>query len=115
MLVMPQGVVTGGDGARQGGSSTGRVAVFDFPPTGESVDTEITNPIQGRVFTAGQQVTLTGDARTNSGSVSRVQLEIRDTGSGQYLQDDLKTWGPSNTILSDLASPARRRRTGHWT
>jgi PKD repeat protein len=113
MLVLPQGVVTGGDGRQQGGYRTGRLAVYNFPATNEAVDTEITSPIEGRVFTSGQEFTVDGTARTSAGTIDRVQVEIRDMGSGQYLQDDLTSWGGANTILTDLGSPASA--TTNWS
>lgn len=113
MLVLPQGVVTGGDGNQQGGSGTGRIAVYNFAPSGEAVQTEITNPIEGRVFVSGQEFEARGTARTSTGSVDRVQVEVRDTASGQYLQDDLTSWGGANTIITTLDAP--NSQTTDWS
>ena len=106
MLVTPRGVITGGDATTQGGYNVGRVAFFDFDSVaapGQN-ETAIVEPIAGRVEVADEEFVVTGTANANSG-VNRVQLEVRDRDSGRYLQDDLTTWGSSNTINVNLASP----------
>src|SRR4029453_17711457 len=95
MEATARGLFVGGDGMYQGGKNTGRVAFYDFNsnPAPSPIETTITPPIEGRA-TAG-----TGQ------QVRRVQLEIQDRNTKQYLQDNLTTWGAANTILTSLASP----------
>ena len=106
LLATPRGLFAGGDATIQGGKSVGRVAFFDFnsQPAPSPIDTTIVTPIEGRVAASGVPFTITGQATAPSG-VTRVQVEIQDSGSKQYLQDDLVTWGPSNSILATLATP----------
>lgn len=106
MLATPRGVVTGGDATTQGGSGIGRIAFYDFnsiPAPGPN-ETGITNPIQGRVEEADVPFVMDGTATATSG-VQRVQIELRDRDTGQYLQDNLTTWGSWNAINAVLASP----------
>ncbi|MGE0167952.1 MAG: PKD domain-containing protein [Nocardioides sp.] len=105
MLVTPRGVITGGDATTQGGQNVGRIGVYLFsstPAVGAN-ETTITNPIEGRVEETGTEFTIDGTATATSG-VNRVQVEIQDRNSNQYLQDDLTTWGASNTINANLAN-----------
>lgn len=106
MLVTPRGLVTGGDGNIQGGVNTGRVAFYDFDtvPSPGPNETAITSPIEGRVEEAGVEFLAEGTATAASG-VLRVQVQVRNRDTGQYLQDDLTTWGGFNTINANLASP----------
>jgi PKD repeat protein len=106
MLVTPRGVVTGGDGMVQGGSTVGRIAFYDFasvPAPGPN-ETTIDFPIAGRVVKADVEFRVGGMATTANG-VQRVQLEVIDLGSNQWLQDDLTSWGSWNGIDVDLQSP----------
>jgi hypothetical protein len=107
MTATPRGLFVGGDNKSQGGVQTGRVAFYDFntAPAPSNVDTTIDTPIEGRVVPAGTPFSIQGTAKAPNG-VSRVQLEIRDNASGQWLQDDLTTWGSSNTILTNLGTAA---------
>ena len=69
MLVMPRGLVTGGDGNTQGGYNVGRVAFYDFnniPPVGQN-ETTIINPIEGRVKTSDVEFVMDGTATATSG------------------------------------------------
>ena len=102
----PRGLFVGGDGMYKGGVRTGRVAFFDFNtnPAPSPIDTTIVNPIEGRVEESGVQFVIDGQA-TAPGQVRRVQVEIQDRNSKQYLQDDMVSWGPSNNIYASLASP----------
>ena len=107
MEATPRGLFVGGDGKRQGGVNTGRVAFYDFNtvPAPSQPETRITNPIAGRVVTSGQQFVIDGTATTaTSTRVRRVQVEIKDLGSGQFLQDNGVSWGSSNNIYAQLAS-----------
>jgi PKD repeat protein len=103
MLATPHGLITGGDGMRQGGIESGRIAFFDLDdlPAPSNPDTTITTPIAGRVVPTGQQVAIQGSA-TSSGTLQRVQVEVQR--GGQYLQDDLTTWGSFNTIFPTLGT-----------
>jgi PKD repeat protein len=106
MLATPRGLFVGADGARQGGLNTGRVAFYDFngAPAATAVDTTIDTPIEGRVITAGSTFSIQGTAKAAAG-VNRVQVEVVDRTTGRWLQDDLTTWGASNTILATLGDP----------
>ena len=78
MLVMPRGVVAGGDATTQGGQNVGRIAFYDFntiPAVGPN-ETTIINPIEGRVEPSDVQFTVNGTATATSG-VQRVQLEVQ--------------------------------------
>lgn len=100
-----RGLLTGGDGTTQGGYNVGRVAFFDKAqlPAATTTDTTIESPIEGRVWQGGQAYVMSGTAKSPAG-VSRVQVEIRS--GSRYLQDDLTTWGASNTIDAPLGTPA---------
>ncbi|MEV4416634.1 PKD domain-containing protein [Catellatospora sp. NPDC049609] len=106
MLATPRGLITGGDATTQGGYNVGRVAFYDFNsiPAASPYDTVITSPVEGKVFPAGQQFTITGTA-TATGGLRRVQVEIIDTATNRYLQPDLTTWGAATIINTNLASP----------
>lgn len=107
-----RGLFAGGDAMFQGGVRTGRVAFFDFNSVTTSAnDTTITTPIEGRVIPGGQQFTIEGDAVAPSG-VRRVQVEVVNA-ANRYLQDDLLTWGPSNTINATLGATTPTGR--HWS
>ncbi len=105
MLVTPRGVITGGDATTQGGQNVGRLGVYLFsstPAVGAN-ETTITNPIEGRVEETGTEFTIDGTATATSG-VNRVQVEVQDRNTNQYLQDDLTSWGASNTINANLSN-----------
>jgi PKD repeat protein len=113
MLVMPRGLVVGGDGNYQGGYNTGRVAFYDFNnlPVSGANETTIINPIEGRVKPADVEFVMDGTARAASG-VSRVQLEILE--GSRYLQDDLVTWSTTwNAINAVLETPGATETA--WT
>ena len=101
-----RGLFVGGDGNIQGGKSIGRVGFYDFArePAPAPVDTTIDAPIEGRVLPAGAQFEISGQAVAPSG-VTRVQVEIQNRGTKQYLQDDLVSWGGANSINATLAAP----------
>ena len=106
MLVMPRGVVTGGDGNTQGRMNGGRIAVYDFNSIPSTVpnDSVIITPIEGRVEESDVPFTVDGTATATSG-VQRVEVMLRERDTNQYLQDNM-TWGnTSNTINATLASP----------
>lgn len=106
MLATPRGLFVGGDGNIKGGKTVGRVGFFDLSkePAASAVDTTIVTPIEGSVKQANQALVLDGKATAPAG-VSRVQIEIQNRGSKQYLQDDLTTWGAANSINATLAAP----------
>jgi PKD repeat protein len=112
MLATPRGIFAAGDAAYQGGKNVGHVAFFDFnnDPKPSAVDTTITSPIEGHVVSAGVPFTITGTA-TSSTTVSKVQVEIINRNTKQYLQDDLTTWGKSNTILATLGGTGKSSTT----
>ena len=106
MVVTPRGLITGGDATIQGGENVGRLAFFDFQnePASNGVDTAITEPIMGRVIPSGEEFTVKGTASA-TGGVNRVEVGIQNRATGQYLQDDLTTWGASNTVNADPRQP----------
>ncbi len=114
MVVTPRGLFTGGDATTQAGENIGRIAFFDFNsvPAPNGVETAITEPISGRVQNSGDEFEIKGTASAASG-VNRVELSIQNRESGQYLQDNLTTWGGSNTVNAPLASPGAA--TTNWT
>jgi PKD repeat protein len=116
MEATPRGLFVGGDGQWKGGVRTGRVAFFDFntvtfPPA--LPDTTITTPIEGRVVPNNQSYEFTGTARVATGNVGRVQIQIRDRDSGQYLQDNgtaFTTFGnTANTLNATLSGTGTTR------
>jgi PKD repeat protein len=106
MEVTSRGLFTGGDTMFQGEGNVGRVAFFDLSqlPGNEPTDTTITDPIQGRVEPSDTPWTINGHAKVASGGVNRVQIQIKDMDRNQFLQDDLTTWGPSNSINATLSN-----------
>ncbi|GAA1478315.1 hypothetical protein GCM10009623_27610 [Nocardioides aestuarii] len=119
MEATPRGLLVGGDGMFKGGVRTGRIGFFDFntvtnPPT--LPDTTITAPIEGRVVTDGTPFDITGTARVASGTVGRVQVQVRDRNTGQYLQDNgtsFTTFGTTaNTLDATLSGSGTTRG---WT
>ena len=92
MEATPRGLFVGGDGMFKGGVRTGRVGFYDFNTRDRSrrplPDTTITTPIEGRVVANNTPFTITGTARVATGTVGRVQVQIQDRDSGQYLQDN---------------------------
>ena len=115
MLAMPRGIITGGDGNTQGGANVRPHRLLRLqhdPRRGRRTRPTIVNPIEGRVEEADVQFIVDGTATATSG-VQRVQLKVRDRDSGQYLQDNLTTWGARRTrSTSNLdRRPTRRRPT----
>ncbi len=112
----PRGLFTGGDATTQGGANIGRIAFYDFDsvPASNGVETAITAPIEGRVNPVSEEWTVRGTASVPSGSVSRVELEVRDRGNGRYLADNLTSWQSAyNTINATLQSTGAR--TADWS
>ena len=115
MEATSRGLFVGGDGMFQGGVRTGRVAFYDFNtvPAASTTDTTITSPIEGRVVTSGQQFVIQGDGIAPGGNLRRVQVEIQDRDTKRFLQDDLTTWGSSNSINATLGT--RVNNTTPWS
>ncbi|GAB6985657.1 PKD domain-containing protein [Nocardioides pyridinolyticus] len=116
MEATPRGLFVGGDGMWKGGVNTGRVAFFDFntvtfPPA--LPDTTITTPIEGRVVANNVPFDITGTARVATGTVGRVQVQVQDRESGQYLQDNgtaFTTFGATaNTLNATLGGSGTTR------
>jgi PKD repeat protein len=105
MEATSRGLFVGGDGQYKGGKNTGRVAFFDLNtnPAPSPIETTIANPIEGRVVASGVQFVIDGQA-TAPGRVRRVQVEIQDRNTKQYLQDNLTTWGGVNNVYANLAT-----------
>ncbi len=110
MEATPRGLFVGGDGMYQGGLRTGRVAFYDFNslPAPSTTDTTITAPIEGRVVTSGTPFTITGTAKNPQG-IRRVQVQVKDRDTKQFLQDDLTSWGRTNSINATLGSGTTNR------
>ncbi|MCW2501807.1 MAG: hypothetical protein JWO79_91 [Actinomycetia bacterium] len=105
MKATSRGLFVGGDGSIKGGKTTGRVAFFDLAqsPADSPVGTTIDTPIEGSVKASGTPFSLTGHATAPAG-VSKVQVEVTNRANGQYLQDDLTSWGAANSILANLGT-----------
>jgi large repetitive protein len=56
------------------------------------------------VVQSGVQFVILGQATAGTGQVRRVQVEIQDRNTKQYLQDDLVTWGGVNNVHASLAT-----------
>jgi PKD repeat protein len=102
MAATAAGLFIGGDGNFQGGVKTGRVGFYDFstvtwPPA--KPDTTITAPVEGRVEVAGAPFSVTGSATVNSGTVGRVQVQIQDRNTKQYLTSS-NTWTSTSTSVN---------------
>ena len=114
MLATPRGLFAGGDAGIQGGKSVGRVAFFDFnndPSAPTAIDTTITTPIEGRVEAGGTPFAITGTATAPTG-VKRVQIEIQDRTTKQWLAADGVTWQSKETnALATVASPGATSTT----
>jgi PKD repeat protein len=116
MEATPRGLFIGGDGMFQGGVRTGRVAFYDFNSEtfpAPLPDTTISTPIEGRVVANNTPFDITGTARVATGTVGRVQVQIQDRDSGQYLQDDgtaFTTFGnTANTLNATLSGSGTTR------
>ena len=106
MEATARGLFVGGDGMYQGGKNTGRVAFYDFNsnPAPSPIDTTDRHPDRGpRGRRPASQFVIDGQA-TATGRVRRVQVEIQDRNTKQYLQDDLVTWGGANNVYASLAT-----------
>lgn len=108
MLATPRGIFAGGDAGIQGGKSVGRIAFFDFnndPNPSTPINTTITLPIEGRVEASAVPFDITGTATAPTG-VRRVQVEIQDRNTKQWLNADGVTWQAKETnALATLAAP----------
>lgn len=116
MELTPRGLVTGGDATTQGGYNGGRIAFYDFNSVAASngIETAIADPIEGRVKEADAPFTVSGSASVTTGSVARVELEVRDLDRNRWLADDLTTWQTANnTINATLTSTGTR--TADWS
>jgi PKD repeat protein len=110
----PRGLFVGGDGNTKGSYNVGRIAFFDFNnvTAQNGTQTEITDPIEGRIKPVDEQFEITGTASASSG-IQRVEVEIMDRSSGRYLADNLTTWGSttSNTVNATLDPGSGASRT----
>ena len=113
MEATARGLFIGGDGMFQGGVRTGRVAFYDFntAPAAAQPNTTIVAPIEGRVVKSGVEFTATGQATVSAaqGGINRVEVEIQDRDSKQYLQDDGVTWGGINSFNAALGTGTTSR------
>ena len=116
MEATPRGLFVGGDGQYKGGVRTGRVGFYDFntvpsrPPSGHDDHA----PIEGRVVENNAPFEITGTARVATGTVGRVQVQIQDRDSGQYLQDNgtaFTTFGNTNNTLNATLDAGTTTRT----
>ena len=118
MEATPRGLFVGGDGQYKGGLQTGRVGFYDFnsvPFPAPAPDTTITAPIEGRVVANNAPFEITGTARVATGTVGRVQVQIQDRDSSQYLQDNgtafTTTFGANNSLNATLDPGSGTTRT----
>ena len=116
MEATSRGLFIGGDGMFQGGVRTGRVAFYDFNTEtypAAKPDTTITTPVEGRVVALNQPFSVTGSASVTSGTVGRVQVQIQDRDSGQYLTS-ANTWtSTATTVNATLDAGTGTTRTWH--
>ncbi len=109
----PRGLFIGGDGNTKGSYNVGRVGFFDFNnvATQNGTQTQITDPIEGRIKPVGEQFEITGTATAASG-INRVEVELIDRASGRFLADNMTTWQTaSNTINATLEPGTGTTRT----
>ncbi|MBM3676152.1 MAG: hypothetical protein FJW88_14680 [Actinobacteria bacterium] len=105
--LIPRGLLLGHDGMSCGQRVLGRHAFWDFTrvPAPSPAETWLDTPFEGQSLAANGPVPFGGRAAAPSG-VSRVQVELRDRGSGRYLQDDAVTFGAAwNAIEAALDTP----------
>jgi PKD repeat protein len=121
MEATARGLLVGGDGQFKGGVRTGRVAFYDFNTVtfpAALPDTTITTPIEGRVVENNTPFTITGTARVATGTVGRVQIQIQDRDSGQFLQDNgtafTTTFSGTNNSLNATLAPGTGT-TRNWS
>jgi PKD repeat protein len=120
MEATPRGLFIGGDGMFQGGVRTGRVAFYDFNSVtfpAPAPDTTISTPIEGRVVATKTSFDITGTARVASGTVGRVQVQVQDRDSNQFLQDDgtaFTTFATTSNSLNATLLPGTGT-TRNWT
>jgi PKD repeat protein len=120
MEATSRGLFVGGDGQFKGGVRTGRVGFYDFNTVAFPAalpDTTITTPIEGRVIANNAPYTMTGTARVTSGTVGRVQIQVQDRDSGQWLQDNgtaFTTFGSTNNSLNATLA-AGTGTTRNWS
>ena len=116
MEATPRGLLVGGDGMFKGGVRTGRVGFYDFNSVAFPAALRTPRsprPIEGRVVENNTPFTITGTARVATGTVGRVQVQIQDRDSGQWLQDNGTAFtttfsNTNNSLNATLArAPAR--------
>ena len=115
MVATSRGLITGGDATTQGGENVGRIAQYDFSsvPASNGAETAITEPIMGRVENSGESFDVKGTASVTTGAIARVEVSIENRETGQFLQDNLTSWGGSNTVNANLANPGTA--SSAWT
>ena len=109
MEATARGLFVGGDGMYQGGKNTGRVAFYDFntDPAADGGRHHHRHPDRGPRRPVRRPVHHPGPGHRDRPQVRRVQVEIQDRNTKQYLQDDLVTWGGANNVYASLASRQR--------
>jgi large repetitive protein len=116
MEATPRGLFAGGDGMYEGGVKTGRVAFYDFNTVtfpAAKPDTTILTPVEGRVVANNSPFSVTGSATVATGTVGRVQVQIQDRDSGQYLTS-ANTWtSTATTVNATLDTGTGATRTWH--
>ena len=108
MLATPRGIITGGDATTQGGAERRPDRVLRLQRASRpSAPTRPRSSTRSRVGSRRPtcRSPSSGTRRPPPAVCSRVQVEVRDRDTGQYLQDNLTTWGGGNTINATLASP----------
>lgn len=114
LKAVPRGLLVAHDGTTLGGLNVGRHGFFDWSSVPPQIgpQTAIYDPFSGLTVTSSP-FEFTGAASADAG-VSRVQLEIQNTGSRAYLQDDLETLSSNwNGINAVLDAPGATETTWH--
>ena len=100
----PRGLITGGDATTQGGEQRRprRVLRLQQRPCAATASRppSPSRSWAGCVDSGAASSTVKGTASA-AGGVDRVEVEIQNRDNGQYLQDNLTTWGGSNTDQRD--------------
>ena len=107
LTAVPRGLLVYHDGAVLGGENIGSHGFFDFAtvPDPGTPETTITDPWP--VETLDGLPFLMMGAASADGGVAGVEIDVRNNGTNEYLQDDLVSWAPGlNTFdASTLLDP----------
>ncbi|NNE74522.1 MAG: hypothetical protein HKN26_12720 [Acidimicrobiales bacterium] len=104
VTVIERGLLVGHDGSRIGGNEVGRHGILDFQNVGgaDELDTFIDEPRAGRVYTETSPILFAGRATAPDG-IDRVQIEVQDVDTKQWLRRD-GTLGAYQNIVVNLTN-----------